>query len=732
MNIDFQEILKELEFRVPKGIINLNEEQQVTTLVEILRENGVPDANEFAQRARVIFGYVSEANKKKASTKKIGTKFPAFSKDGEKLVYFKTKASLDTALKQGSHITPKQKEDNDKKKSVSKTDKKQEPKQLGGIELVGGAEKRKSRKQQKPTSFDDRIDSKVSQNLQKTYNTDPQFSQAGDEYPTHKDRLKLLESKKVPKIKNVNVTEDDVYKALGIKKGECKFPSKYVSVMALALTHAKGKYTITDLTDAAGAGTLDSTLGELMVLIGSTIEDEKSRANFYNYLRDNVAKGGNQSPITRDWIDAAEESCKAFNKKLGRKCGGGYSVQGNFWDIEKEAAGAGIKNYKRDKGKSTDINTLVNCTSKDGKTTQIWQQPSLKKSKDVNAMNATTSRVFSVTLNRYGSKAEKKLYEDSGDEIDTYKGLDKKMIVKVKSADGSVKDMTVENRVRELNATMKNLERKYADKIPKSANPEYAAKIQKQLHDKLLNDVDANKELNKFFTNWQSMKNNEKMELAQKISKKYLSQKGDAYGEQLKNMFDRMSEYEMNTPEKFNEVLDYMELPPKEKSKLMVASMNAVSLTNEGKETVCGDYKKKLLKNSHGHSEAVLKYLIEDDENKNALLENISKTFPLKELMEGKEWAILGEKGGGINLDTDTITKCLGTAKYEDVVEKLQIVPYGDKKEPTLVYSADNGKRNIPISKINCRPDGIMYGTGWKLEMDIHDGFAACCKSHDV
>ena len=61
MNIDFQEILKELEFRLPNGIINLNEEHQVTMLVQILRENGVSDANEYAQKARAYFGFINEA-----------------------------------------------------------------------------------------------------------------------------------------------------------------------------------------------------------------------------------------------------------------------------------------------------------------------------------------------------------------------------------------------------------------------------------------------------------------------------------------------------------------------------------------------------------------------------------------------------------------------------------------------------------------------------------------------
>jgi hypothetical protein len=60
MSINFQEILKELEYRVEHGIIDLTKEEQVTKLVEILRENGVSDANEMAQKARVYFSYLNE------------------------------------------------------------------------------------------------------------------------------------------------------------------------------------------------------------------------------------------------------------------------------------------------------------------------------------------------------------------------------------------------------------------------------------------------------------------------------------------------------------------------------------------------------------------------------------------------------------------------------------------------------------------------------------------------
>ena len=61
MSINFQEILKELEYRVEHGIIDLTKEEQVTKLVEILRENGISDANEMAQKARVYYSYLNEA-----------------------------------------------------------------------------------------------------------------------------------------------------------------------------------------------------------------------------------------------------------------------------------------------------------------------------------------------------------------------------------------------------------------------------------------------------------------------------------------------------------------------------------------------------------------------------------------------------------------------------------------------------------------------------------------------
>lgn len=68
MSINFQEILKELEYRVDKGIIDLTKEEQVNKLTQILKENGVSNANEMAQKARVYFSYINEDNVVKSKT----------------------------------------------------------------------------------------------------------------------------------------------------------------------------------------------------------------------------------------------------------------------------------------------------------------------------------------------------------------------------------------------------------------------------------------------------------------------------------------------------------------------------------------------------------------------------------------------------------------------------------------------------------------------------------------
>lgn len=161
MNIDFQEILKELEYRVPHGIINLNEDSQVTTLVDILRENGVSDANELAQKARGYFGFINEANtnpkptpkpKKKETPKKASK--PSVSDQAKKqglegkggTAYGPIGKDVVTHINQKGTLVKKEKpEPIGKPAKTSTQGKKPEPKQLGGIELKTDLEKEKEK-----------------------------------------------------------------------------------------------------------------------------------------------------------------------------------------------------------------------------------------------------------------------------------------------------------------------------------------------------------------------------------------------------------------------------------------------------------------------------------------------------------------------------------------------------------------------------------------------------------
>ena len=59
---NFDEILLEVSYRVPQGIVDLTQDSHVNELINVLKENGVDNAEVFAQKARVYFSYLQEAS----------------------------------------------------------------------------------------------------------------------------------------------------------------------------------------------------------------------------------------------------------------------------------------------------------------------------------------------------------------------------------------------------------------------------------------------------------------------------------------------------------------------------------------------------------------------------------------------------------------------------------------------------------------------------------------------
>jgi hypothetical protein len=94
---NFDEILEELSYKV--GIVDLTNESHKTQLVKLLRERGIPSAQQLADRASVVFEYIKEVTKKDPA-------LAAMPKDGDKLVYFGSKEAKADALKAGTHTDP--------------------------------------------------------------------------------------------------------------------------------------------------------------------------------------------------------------------------------------------------------------------------------------------------------------------------------------------------------------------------------------------------------------------------------------------------------------------------------------------------------------------------------------------------------------------------------------------------------------------------------------------------
>lgn len=100
--MNFEEILLELSYRVPEGIVNLTKENHVNTLVEILKENGVTNANEIAQKARVYFSYINEASLSEAPKTDAGLQAAIEFYKGKKYKNNKgTEVTFSTAIQYG-------------------------------------------------------------------------------------------------------------------------------------------------------------------------------------------------------------------------------------------------------------------------------------------------------------------------------------------------------------------------------------------------------------------------------------------------------------------------------------------------------------------------------------------------------------------------------------------------------------------------------------------------------
>ena len=213
------------------------------------------------------------------------------------------------------------------------------------------------------------------------------------------------------KEKNKSMIEKEVKIPFSMRQNN-KIPVKYYDIIERMLSCKKNSVTskISFFSEgSAGAGTIESQAGEIMTMMACVMTKDEWK-NIKTHILNNISEEG---IITKDWIDAAEKCRKSIY----------YRLKGEFpdiklpddieavsWDVKEEVEGLGLKDYKNNKGFSTDIYLRINYKGK-----PILIEQSLKKNLDVFLLNSGAGKLKEydpdipkeIDVDNYNSKRDK-------------------------------------------------------------------------------------------------------------------------------------------------------------------------------------------------------------------------------------------------------------------------------------------------------------------------------------
>jgi hypothetical protein len=466
------------------------------------------------------------------------------------------------------------------------------------------------------------------------------------------------------------------------------FPKKYLKVLHRLLnTKNQGKISISDFTDAAGGGTLESTAGEIVSMALMSIDDDEKANDLVERLvqhtSDNKIDKNNKGILDPSWVKSAQKVREGIRGRYDRMFGEGkWKLKNAAWDIKEEVEALGMEDYSKDKGFSTDVYFTVEV---DGET--LIDEVSLKKDKKANLLNATSGRVDDIIIR---GKATPEEYE-------RYDSLYSKLKSKRTTAEKEFMD-----EIRE---------KYYTDEIPDNVKVSKVKQRQRELHEEVLSDnSDA---IRKDIDNFLSMSEEDQLKSLQDVGKK-LNQSNSWPKANLKKYREIMEKVK-NTEgtlslKMIGDMIGTKKARANQKTSIILQSINPESQSRK-------DFEEKVVKNSHDHANATAKYLLENDDAKAGLLKSIREDFPLQALMSGEESMSLGD----LSADQGTLREIFGVKDFKELEQNLKV---REKPEPASIVFSVEGQEDIAISEINTRPDGIGYGDTWKLEMALHPELA--------
>jgi hypothetical protein len=556
---------------------------------------------------------------------------------------------------------------------------------------------------------------KVNDSIRKkdSFNTDKSMAVGLDDR-TSEARAKANKAKKINS-KPLFSTKD----TQTIFDGKPKFPKKYLKVLERMMQYGKENITITTLTDKAGAGTLESTCGEIVGMIGLSIQDASKRAMFFRLLKARAEQNGKAGILDASWVTAGEAHCIANERKLKRDFPNGYTILNTFWDVADEAAAIGVEGYKQNKGFSTDVNMLV----MDNKTKQTkWIEPSLKKDEVVNLLNGTTNRIRSIAVlaSKKVSNREKDQYESATKELE---GMGE--VKKGKTPEYARKE--------QLQKYINGLEERVKAEIPKNANAEYAYSVQEKLHTTAWENKDVVKQTKLLLNAWAKLTPKQKQERALSIIEEMGQNDKGGLRTEIVDTINKLykNKDSISGLDSIGQIIGDNTSRGKQKASMVLLNLGS----STGKANTLSTVRDKIYKNTYAHSKAASEYLLSTNETKTALLRSIRDAFPVKSLLEGEENMLLGDfkkgKTPGTNIDQYVLQRVFNIKSAEEFQSGLKVL---DTPPPPHISFIGKGKNSKPIeiAEIKSRSDGKGYGGTWKLEMSLSKKFVELCKQYDT
>jgi hypothetical protein len=329
----------------------------------------------------MIYGFIDEAT---------GETFTAIKKDTGMTSVFKSKETRDAAVKGGTHKMPKGSKEAPNKASAQNM-------------FTGDAEYQKRLGKEKPT--------KVQPTTTATKPAKGSRIIGGKDKTLAKvDTLKSKEFTQKQQPNDSKFEEKNKKFQIGPPPKPYKLPKELFAGAKVPPRHLKALERMMNTkatTQTAkwshfsdlpgGAGQISAQAGELMTMIGTTLDDKQAEI-FYNSLleheKQQIAansdlKSEGKRVVGTSWIKAAMNNRKAILNTIQREYPGA-TIEAGSWDTEGEVEAMGLSDYKKNKGFSTDA--YFKIKTKDGQ--EILSEVSLKKSTAVNFLNSGTGKLF--------------------------------------------------------------------------------------------------------------------------------------------------------------------------------------------------------------------------------------------------------------------------------------------------------------------------------------------------